>query len=138
MVAPSWVRSSPHTLSVAPLPTRSPLVTNLRILSRLIEGIFRGCLSSKNPPRAKKIKITHGCTLTGPFQSTHYFRCATPYNTYINYITYITKYVDIIYIHAYQCTNALIPLVGSGAAERVCGLERTREGATMGNFNFSY
>ena len=29
-------------------------------------------------------------------------------------------------------------LVGSGAAERVCGLERTREGATMGNFNFSY
>ena len=27
---------------------------------------------------------------------------------------------------------------GSGAAERVCGLERTREGATMGNFNFSY
>ena len=29
-----------------------------------------------------------------------------------------------------------IPLVGSGAAEKVCGLERTREGATMGNFNF--
>ena len=28
--------------------------------------------------------------------------------------------------------------VGSGTAERVCGLERTREGATMGNFNFSY
>ena len=29
-------------------------------------------------------------------------------------------------------------LVGSGATESVCGLERTREGATMGNFNFSY
>ena len=27
--------------------------------------------------------------------------------------------------------------VGSGAAEKLCGLERTREGATMGNFNFS-
>ena len=29
-----------------------------------------------------------------------------------------------------------VPLVGSGAAEMVCGLERTREGATMGNFIF--
>ena len=37
----------------------------------------------------------------------------------------------------HHCTTALIPLVGSGAAEKVCGLERTREGATMGNFNFS-
>ena len=27
--------------------------------------------------------------------------------------------------------------VGSGAAERLCGLERTHEGATMDNFNFS-
>ena len=32
---------------------------------------------------------------------------------------------------------ALVDIVGSGVAERVCGLERTREGATMGNFNFS-
>ena len=32
--------------------------------------------------------------------------------------------------------TALIPLVGSGTAEKVCGQERTREGATMGNFNF--
>ena len=26
--------------------------------------------------------------------------------------------------------------VGSGATKRLCGLERTRDGATMGNFNF--
>ena len=44
----------------------------------------------------------------------------------------------ILPIEASQHNLALIPLVGSGAAERVCGLERTREGATMGNFNFSY
>ena len=43
----------------------------------------------------------------------------------------------ILPIEASQHNLALIPLVGSGAAERVCGLERTREGATMGNFNFS-
>ena len=29
-------------------------------------------------------------------------------------------------------------IVGSGAAERLCELERTREGVTMGNFNFHY
>ena len=44
----------------------------------------------------------------------------------------------ILPIKASQHDLALIPLVGSGAAERVCGLERTHEGATMGNFNFSY
>ena len=42
----------------------------------------------------------------------------------------------ILPIEASQHNLALIPLVGSGAAEKVCGLERTREGATMGNFNF--
>ena len=31
---------------------------------------------------------------------------------------------------------AMVVVVGSGAAEKVCGLERTHEGATMDNFNF--
>ena len=39
-------------------------------------------------------------------------------------------------MEASQHNLALIPLVGSGAAKRVYGIERTREGATMGNFNF--
>ena len=42
----------------------------------------------------------------------------------------------ILPIEASQHDLTLIQLVGSGTAERVCGLERTREGATMGNFNF--
>ena len=40
-------------------------------------------------------------------------------------------------IEASQHDLALIPLVASGAVERLCGLERTREGATKGNFIFS-
>ena len=43
----------------------------------------------------------------------------------------------ILPIEASQHNMSLIPLVGSGTAEKVCGLERTREVATMGNFNFS-
>ena len=39
-------------------------------------------------------------------------------------------------IEASQHNLSLIPLVGSGTAERLCGLERTREGTTMDNFNF--
>ena len=30
----------------------------------------------------------------------------------------------------------VVIIAGSGAAKKVCGLERTREGATMDNFNF--
>ena len=36
------------------------------------------------------------------------------------------------------CTWDAHGAVGSGTVERLCGLERTREGATMGDFNFSY
>ena len=41
-------------------------------------------------------------------------------------------------VHSWHVQGSpLLPgAVGSGAAEKVCGLERTREGATMGNFNF--
>ena len=55
---------------------------------------------------------------------------AEPHTHYAKRLSYESFTLD--------CHNGLdIPRVGSGAAERVCGLERTREGATMGNFNFS-
>ena len=76
MVAPSRVRSSPHTFFAAPLPTQSSFG----------ERLYRSCQQG------------------------------------------LQRYVD----------RTLEVYVGSGAAKKVCGLERTREGATMGNFNFSY
>ena len=51
-----------------------------------------------------------------------------------------TRSLDCLFgvFNFWPCTPlpSYVARVGSGAGEKVCGLERTREGATMGNFNF--
>ena len=88
IVAPSRVRSSPHNLSVAPLPTDRPLSVVLQP--------YRWCVTSI-------IKVVNKLLIKEP----------------------VTRYLG----------PSRLPTVGSGAAEKLCGLERTREGETMGNFN---
>ena len=76
--------------------------------TRWVLGIIRGCHTSNNLHRAEKLKLS----MVAPSRV-----CSSPHTLFVAPLPTQT--------------------VGSGAAEKVCGLERTREGATMGNFNFS-